>query len=116
MVMGRSVQVFEALKGLCGFAGPSGRALAQRDSAGSRTRENVSRAHNLHKSRPGGLMARLAGAGTLFGVLFFAAAANAQDAAESALDTGDTAWIIIATILVVAMIIPGLGLFYGGLV
>jgi len=31
-------------------------------------------------------------------------------------DKGDTAWMMISTVLVVAMIIPGLGLFYGGLV
>ena len=32
------------------------------------------------------------------------------------LDTGDTAWMIVATILVIVMAIPGLALFYGGLV
>jgi ammonium transporter, Amt family len=32
------------------------------------------------------------------------------------IDTGDTAWMIVATILVIIMIIPGLALFYGGLV
>lgn len=32
------------------------------------------------------------------------------------LDTGNTAWIIMATILVMLMTIPGLALFYGGLV
>ncbi|MCL4714333.1 MAG: ammonium transporter [Hyphomonadaceae bacterium] len=31
-------------------------------------------------------------------------------------DKGDVAWMMTATVLVVAMIIPGLGLFYGGLV
>lgn len=35
---------------------------------------------------------------------------------ESVLDTGDTAWIITATALVLFMTIPGLSLFYGGLV
>jgi len=33
-----------------------------------------------------------------------------------ALDTGDTAWILTATALVLFMTIPGLSLFYGGLV
>jgi Amt family ammonium transporter len=33
-----------------------------------------------------------------------------------ALDTGNTAWIIVATILVMLMTVPGLALFYGGLV
>ncbi len=38
----------------------------------------------------------------------------AQEAAP-ALDTGDTAWMIVATALVMLMSIPGLALFYGGL-
>lgn len=38
----------------------------------------------------------------------------AQEVAK--LDSGNTAWIIIATILVMLMTIPGLALFYGGLV
>ncbi|GAB6067057.1 ammonium transporter [Methylothermus subterraneus] len=33
-----------------------------------------------------------------------------------ALDTGSTAWMIVATVLVIMMTIPGLALFYGGLV
>ncbi len=44
-----------------------------------------------------------------------ATAALAQDA-EPALDTGDTAWILTATALVLLMTIPGLALFYGGMV
>jgi len=32
------------------------------------------------------------------------------------IDKGDTAWMLISTILVLAMILPGLALFYGGLV
>jgi|TARA_B110000467_G_scaffold67945_1_gene61857 Amt family ammonium transporter len=38
----------------------------------------------------------------------------ADDAAT--IDSGDTAWMIVATILVLVMAIPGLALFYGGLV
>ena len=37
-------------------------------------------------------------------------------AAEEGLDTGDTAWILASTGLVLFMTIPGLALFYGGLV
>ncbi len=54
------------------------------------------------------------------------AAVFAQDAAlqsdvaaaavEATVDKGDTAWMIMATVLVMAMIVPGLALFYGGLV
>ncbi len=35
---------------------------------------------------------------------------------ESAINSGDTAWMLVSTILVLFMIIPGLALFYGGLV
>ena len=31
-------------------------------------------------------------------------------------DTGDTAWILVSTALVLLMTIPGLALFYGGMV
>lgn len=37
-------------------------------------------------------------------------------AAPAVLDTGSTAWMITATVLVVMMAVPGLALFYGGLV
>ncbi len=56
-------------------------------------------------------------------------AAWAQEAAETAVvetadvaevvatvDKGDTTWMMVATILVLAMTVPGLALFYGGLV
>lgn len=53
----------------------------------------------------------------------FAATAHAQEATSAAcesaapvLDTGNTAWMITATILVLLMSIPGIALFYGGLV
>nr|WP_324625577.1 ammonium transporter [Acinetobacter sp. MD2(2019)] len=46
-----------------------------------------------------------------------AAASEATAAAPVAkLDTGDTAWILISTALVLLMTIPGLALFYGGMV
>ena len=35
---------------------------------------------------------------------------------DTILDTGNTAWVIVATILVLLMSIPGIALFYGGLV
>ena len=50
---------------------------------------------------------------------FAAMPAIAQEAAEAAapvVDKGDTAWMMTATVLVMAMIVPGLALFYGGLV
>ncbi len=43
-------------------------------------------------------------------------AAHAQDALEDAADSGDTAWILVASAFVLMMTMPGLTLFYGGLV
>lgn len=40
----------------------------------------------------------------------------AQDGALDVADTGDTAWILISSALVLLMAMPGLTLFYGGLV
>jgi Amt family ammonium transporter len=37
-------------------------------------------------------------------------------AAEDVLDSGDTAWMLVSTLLVLLMTLPGLALFYGGLV
>lgn len=42
--------------------------------------------------------------------------AYAQEGAIDAADTGDTAWILISSALVLMMTMPGLTLFYGGLV
>src|SRR5690242_4963987 len=52
------------------------------------------------------------------GLLLCPLFAYAQDAAPvaAAIDTGDTAWIIAATALVLFMTLPGLALFYAGLV
>ena len=46
-------------------------------------------------------------------LLTLSAPAFAQDAT---FDTGDTAWMLVSTLLVLMMTIPGLALFYGGLV
>ncbi|MCV9906049.1 ammonium transporter [Ochrobactrum sp. AN78] len=57
---------------------------------------------------------------TLPALLVLAGTALAQDAAATAptptLDTGDTAWMLTSTALVLMMTIPGLALFYGGMV
>jgi ammonium transporter, Amt family len=53
----------------------------------------------------------------VLGALAFAAPAFAQDViAEAAPDSGDTAWVLTASALVLMMTLPGLALFYGGLV
>ena len=51
-------------------------------------------------------------------VLFPGSVAMAQSAATPVLkiDTGDTAWVLTSSALVLAMTMPGLALFYGGLV
>ncbi|MBZ9937958.1 ammonium transporter [Mesorhizobium sp. BR1-1-16] len=64
-------------------------------------------------------------AGTLLSLTAFASAQDAAPAAEAApaaaaaapvLNSGDTAWMLISSVLVLMMIVPGLALFYGGLV
>ena len=44
------------------------------------------------------------------------AAAPVEEAAPATPDKGDTTWMLVSTVLVIAMTIPGLALFYGGLV
>ncbi len=59
---------------------------------------------------------RLAGSAALVTALypiFFSGPALAQ---EAKLDTGDTAWMLTSTALVLMMTIPGLAMFYGGMV
>lgn len=58
-------------------------------------------------------MARLR-SGLVLLMLALPGLAYAQD--EVVLDSGDTAWMLVATALVLFMTIPGLSLFYGGLV
>ncbi len=69
-------------------------------------------------------LSKLAGTAALAS-LALALPAFAQDAAPAAeavaevvatVDKGDTTWMLLSTILVIAMTIPGLALFYGGLV
>ena len=77
-----------------------------------------------------GLKKVVAGAGVMLGGLAAAGAALAEEAAEAAatateaaaavpapvLDSGSTAWMLTSTALVLLMTIPGLALFYGGMV
>jgi Amt family ammonium transporter len=55
-----------------------------------------------------------AGLPVLFAATIAAAPALAQDGPT--IDKADTTWMIIATVLVLVMTVPGLALFYGGLV
>src|SRR3984885_11862531 len=58
-------------------------------------------------------LATLASAGVL---ALTAGAAYAADAPKDPLNSGDTAWMITSSALVLMMTIPGLALFYGGMV
>ncbi len=49
-------------------------------------------------------------------LLMLPALSHAQTAAEAVVDKGDVAWMMTATLLVLFMAMPGLGLFYGGMV
>jgi len=53
---------------------------------------------------------------TLFSLPVLAQGATAVAAVTPKIDAGDTAWMIVATAFVLLMSIPGLALFYGGLV
>ena len=58
--------------------------------------------------------------GLAIGAAAFVSPSFAQDAAaaavEAKIDTGDTAWMLTSTALVLMMTVPGLALFYGGMV
>ena len=55
---------------------------------------------------------------SMFLLLFLPAAAAAapQEATSATVNAGDTAWVMLCSALVLLMTIPGLALFYGGLV
>lgn len=52
----------------------------------------------------------------LFALLGFSGLGMAEEVAAPTVNKGDTAWMIVATVLVALMVIPGLALFYGGMV
>ena len=52
----------------------------------------------------------------MFGLALLMGCATAYADGGDGLDTGNTAWVLTATALVLMMTIPGLSLFYGGLV
>jgi Amt family ammonium transporter len=68
----------------------------------------------MKRQRHGALRMLLAVAGGATALLAATSAALAQE--EPALDSGDTAWMLTATALVLMMTIPGLAMFYGGMV
>ena len=50
------------------------------------------------------------------GIIAASLVASPVFAADRPIDSGDTAWILTATALVLLMTLPGLALFYAGLV
>jgi len=61
-------------------------------------------------------MRRLLAIAGAMSIALLPSAAFAQDGQTDVADTGDTAWILISSALVLMMTMPGLSLFYGGLV
>jgi Amt family ammonium transporter len=61
-------------------------------------------------------MKRLLSVLALFSTAAFSSLAFAQEVVAPTVNKGDTAWVIVATLLVALMVIPGLALFYGGMV
>ncbi|MFM5884880.1 MAG: ammonium transporter [Novosphingobium sp.] len=61
-------------------------------------------------------MRKFAAVCTAATLLLMPTLALAQEAADDVADSGDTAWIMISAALVLLMTMPGLTLFYGGLV
>ena len=59
---------------------------------------------------------KFAGLGALLSVVMPGLAVAADEVAAPVLNSGDTAWMLTATALVLFMTIPGLALFYGGMV
>ena len=54
--------------------------------------------------------------GALAGLAALVAMSGAAFAAGPKIDTGDTAWMLTSSVLVLLMTVPGLALFYGGMV
>lgn len=70
-------------------------------------------------SRRSGVTRPLIQLASLLPSVLYSTAAWAEEgaaAAAPAIDTGDTAWVLTASALVLMMTLPGLALFYGGLV
>jgi len=70
----------------------------------------------LQMSHQSPLKLGLMAAGALAALAVPAFAQEAAEAAVSTMDKGDTTFMLVSTILVLLMILPGLALFYGGLV
>jgi Amt family ammonium transporter len=88
-----------------GLAGLTGSALAQ-DAASA----------PASAAAPASAMASAAAPAAMASAPADAASAAAPAASIPVANKGDVAWMIVATLLVIMMTVPGLALFYGGLV
>jgi Amt family ammonium transporter len=61
-------------------------------------------------------MKKLLFGSALIALMAFSGLTMAEEVAAPTVNKGDTAWMIVATLLVILMVIPGLALFYGGMV
>ena len=52
----------------------------------------------------------------LTGLFWLAPALAQEETAEVVFDSGNVAWMLTSTLLVLLMVVPGLALFYGGMV
>ena len=77
-------------------------------------RQNLAHAQKLWSTVMQFLFPAIKRLGT--GLIAASLVASPVFAADSAIDSGDTAWVLTATALVLLMTLPGLALFYAGLV
>ncbi len=68
----------------------------------------------MAQKRPG--MSVLFGLGGVAALMLLSVAEAFAQSAAPKIDTGDTAWVLMSSALVLLMLVPGLALFYGGLV
>ena len=70
----------------------------------------------VNRFLPNSPLRGLAASATLAAMFLVSGAAWADEAAAPVIDSGDTAWVLASSALVLMMTLPGLALFYGGLV
>ncbi len=99
------------------FVSPSSRRSAFAPASATATRSDISRSRSTGVSVMNWSSLTKAGLAGLALAAMAAGPVLGQDAAPAPVpNKGDTAWMLLSTILVLLMTIPGLALFYGGLV
>jgi Amt family ammonium transporter len=93
--------------------------LGIQSAAGNEAEQAIQQKKHRNEQQPGHIMGARAFRATKFVALLIpsiAGLATPAFAAASEINTADTAWMIVATALVLMMTIPGLALFYSGMV